>query len=147
MNNGKISNNLLIIALILLSVMGMIASNTDLLKGIMGVSYLRYGAFVGLLLLAFYNYYFPRLKKIVESGEDVTIDNGKISTFLATLITIVSGVIIADPAAFQAVIGNQYGGVAYSAATLAIAWYNGTHPRNSQYQVEDTENIQEPDVA
>lgn len=147
MNNGKISDNLLIIALILLSVMGMIASNTDLLKGIMGVSYLRYGAFVGLLLLAFYNYYFPRLKKIVESGEDVTIDNGKISTFLATLITIVSSVIIADPTAFQAVIGNQYGGVAYSVATIAIAWYNKAYPRNAQYQVEDTENIQEPDVA
>jgi len=147
MNNGKISNNLLTIVLILLAVIGMIASSTDLLKGIMGVSYLRYGTFVGLLLLAFYNYYFPRLKKIVESGEDVTIDNGKISTFLVTLITIVSGVITADPTAFQAVIGSQYGGVAYSFVTLAIAWYNGAYPRNAQYQVEDTENIQEAGVA
>lgn len=147
MNNGKISNTLLTVILIILAAVGFIASNTEILKGLMGPYYLRFGIFIGLLALAFYNYYFPRLKKVVESGEDVTIDNGKISTFLATLITIISGVVMLDPTAFQSIFGS-YGGIAYTLVTLATAWYNGAYPRNAQFQPpEVTDGIKEGSVA
>lgn len=132
MNNGKLSTQLLTIVLIVVAIMGLVASNTDLLQGILGNAYIKYGAFIGFVLLAFYNYYFPRLKKMVAGGEEVEIDNGKISTFHATAFMLFASVIIANPVAFNSIVGDQLGGTILSILTIVVAIYNNAYPRNVQ---------------
>ena len=133
-SNGKLSTWLLSIGLI---VFGLLATNPDYLQSLLGQSiYLRYGAVILAILLAFYNYYYPRLKKMVDTGEEPTIDNGKISTFLATAVMLFIGVFVADPALLKQLIGN----VAYASygpfiLAIIIAIYNQQFPRNAQSQV------------
>lgn len=132
-NNGKLSTWLLTIGLV---VFGLLATDPSYLQALMGQSlYLRYGAIILAVILAFYNYYYPRLKKMIDTGGKPTIDNGKISTFLATAVMILMGVFVADPALLKQLIGD----VAYASygpliVTLIIALYNQLFPRNAQSQ-------------
>lgn len=133
-DNGKLSTWLLTIGLV---VFGLLATNPGYLQALMGSSlYLRYGAVLLAILLAFYNYYYPRLKKMEDTGEVPPIDNGKISTFLTTAAMLLMGVFVADPTLLKQVLG----GVAYAnygplVVTLVIALYNQLFPRNAQSQV------------
>lgn len=97
--------------------------------------YLRYGAVLLAIILAFYNYYYPRLKKMVDTGEGPAIDNGKISTFLATAAMLLMGVFVADPTLLKQVLGDAaYASYGPLIATLIIALYNQLFPRNAQSQ-------------
>ncbi len=132
-NNGKLSTWLLTIGLI---VFGLLATDPIYLQALMGQSlYLRYGAVLLAILLAFYNYYYPRLKKMVETGEEPTIDNGKISTFLATAVMLIMGVFAADPTLLKQVVGDvAYANYGPLIITLIVAIYNQLFPRNAQSQ-------------
>ena len=144
-NNGKLSTWILSIGLI---VFGLLATNPDYLQALMGQSlYLRYGAVILAIIIAFYNYYYPRLKKIVDTGEEPTIDNGKISTFLATAMMLFIGVFIADPTLLKQLMGN----VAYASygpliLALIVAIYNQQFPRNAQSQAPAQDVTPEPEA-
>ncbi len=133
-NNGKISTWLLTIGLI---VFGLLATDPSYLQALMGHSlYLRYGAVLLAIILAFYNYYYPRLKKMADTGEEPVIDNGKISTFLATAAMLLMGVFVADPTLLKQVIGDAaYANYGPLIVTLIIVIYNQLFPRNAQSQV------------
>jgi hypothetical protein len=132
-NNGKVSTWVLSIGLV---VFGLLATNPQYLQSLMGGSmYLRYGAALLAVILAFYNYYYPRLKKMVDTGEEPSIDNGKISTFLVTAVMLFMGVFIADPTLLERLLG----GVAYASygpliLALIVVLYNQQYPRNAQSQ-------------
>ena len=137
-DNGKLSTWLLTIGLV---VFGLLATDPGYLQALMGASlYLRYGAVILAILLAFYNYYYPRLKKMVDTGEVPLIDNGKISTFLATAAMLLMGVFVADPTLLKQVLGEvAYANYGPLILTLVIALYNQLFPRNAQSQVPTKE--------
>ena len=145
-SNGKMSTWLLSLGLI---VFGLLATDPQYLQAIVGQSiFLRYGVVILAILLAFYNYYYPRMKKIVDTGEEPTIDNGKISTFLATAVMLFIGVFVADPTLLQQLIGGTpYASYIPLILALITAIYNQQFPRNAQSQPTPTpEPSPEPDA-
>ena len=137
-DNGKLSTWLLTIGLV---VFGLLATNPGYLQALMGSSlYLRYGAVILAILLAFYNYYYPQLKKMADTGEVPSIDNGKISTFLATAVMLLMGVFVADPTLLKQLLGEvAYANYGPLVLTLVVALYNQLFPRNAQSQVTTKE--------
>ena len=137
-DNGKLNTWLLTIGLV---IFGLLATNPGYLQALMGSSlYLRYCAVLLAILVAFYNYYYPRLKKMADTGEIPPIDNGKISTFLATAVMLLMGVFVADPTLLKQVLGAvAYANYGPLVITLIIALYNQLFPRNAQSQTPTTE--------
>ncbi len=132
--NGKISTILVTIALLAL---GFFAVNPELLQTIFGQAAIALP--IGGILLAFYNYYWPRYQKMVETGEQVTLDWGKVSTFLATGLTIIGTFFAADPALLQNTVLYFMGGELFAKYGLPVLYIvtailNYQFPRNMQNQ-------------
>ena len=133
-NLGKITSYLLLLVLV---IFGFLAVNPAVLQSIIGDNlYFRYGAFIIALLVTFGNYYYPRLKVMVLGGEPITIDHGKLSTFLATALGLFASVGILYPDAIVSLLGSM--GLSSYATTIVYvlgAFYNYQFPRNAQYQL------------
>lgn len=145
-SNGSISTGIMFVALIIL---GVIAQNPDYLNTILGGSIaLKFGAFLAAIIVAFYNYYYPRMQKLVETGEPIKLDNGKISTFLATTATIVLGVCVASPDLLSNVL-TELGFAQYIPfiGAVVLAVYNYKYPRNEKIADFDSQYImEEPEI-
>lgn len=139
-NNGNLSTWILTLALVIL---GVFAQNPSFLNTVLGDSgLLKFSAFIVAALLAFYNYYYPRLQKLVETGEEIKWDNGKISTFLATTATLVIGVYVTNPDLLNNVL-MELGYAQYIPiiGAIIIAAYNFKFPRNEQSQLTESQDI------
>lgn len=139
-SNGKLSTILLSAALV---IFGLIATDPQYLQALLGDSlFLRWGGFILAVLLAFYNYYFPRLKKVVETGEEIKWDNGKLSTFAATAAMLFIGVFVADPTLLKQLLGDaayaKFGALILAALVMV---YNGKYPRNEQSQLTGSQDV------
>ena len=139
MGIGKGTTILMSILLLLFSV---VLADPSALKGIVGENiWISWGLAITAFVIVFGNFLYPSIKEISETGT-LKVDNGSVSTFVATFLGLIATIGFLYPDAILQIMTNlgleKYGA---SAVYILGMIYNAKYPRNEN-NIVPTEQIE-----